>query len=381
MKARIFAFLFFAAIAVLPVAAQNQPLASVIHTIHRIESPNLGETRTVIVRVPAGYDRGSAKYPVVYMLDAHAPQNSMMAGIVDLESWSGMMPEMIIVGIQNTSRTRDLTPSRTREGTGGGDKFLDFIEKEVVPLVEKNYRTQPYRIFAGHSLGGLTAVYAAVSRPDLFNAFIAASPVLHWDDDFVIKRAAEAFKQNREWNKRIFISIGDEPDYVKGFSTFQDLLKRTKPKNFEAEFRQFKEENHGSNVLPSYLAGFRHIFKGWTPPTGGALSDLENHYKKLTSRFGYEVKIPEAMLNQIGYQLLAANRIDEALAAFRKNAENYPESPNVFDSLGEAYEKNNQLKQAAASYEKAWKLAEEKGDKDLAAISKANYERVSKKLQ
>jgi len=364
------------------IFGQTQQVASVVHTQHKINSTALGEERTVLVRVPASYAGRDERFPTLYMLDAHPPQNAMMAGIVEQQAWGGMMPEMIIVGIQNTNRTRDLTPTKTeRAGSGGGDKFLDFLEKEVIPLVEKNYRTQPFRVFAGHSLGGLFAVYTFVSRPDLFNAYIAASPVLHWDNDFVIKRAEEVFRQNKDWKKTMFIGLGNEPDYVKGFNSFQNLLKKTKPKNFEYEFQEFPKDTHGSVVLPAYYAGLRKIFEGWTPPTTGAIADLENHYKKLSARFGYEMKPPEAMLNQIGYGLLRANRMDEAIAAFRKNVENHPNSANVYDSFAEALEKNGQLKQAAENYEKAYRRAETNGETQLAQTAKANFERISAKLK
>ena len=362
---------------------QNQQVASVVHTQFKINSAVLGEERTILVRVPAAYAGRDEKFPVVYMTDAHPPQNAMMAGLIEQQAWSGMMPEMILVGIQNTNRTRDLTPTRLadRAGSGGGGKFLQFLEKEVIPTVEKNFRTQPFRVFAGHSLGGLTAVYAALERPDLFNAYIAASPVLHWDNDFVIRRAEELFRQNRDWKKTMFVALGNEPEYTKGFHAFQALLKKTKPKNFEYEFEEFPKENHGSVVLPAYYAGLRKIFEGWTPPAGGNIADLENHYRRLSERFGYEIKPPEALVNRIGYQLLNANRMDEALSVFRKNVENYPNSANVYDSLAEAFEKNGQLRQAAENYEKAYRRAETNGETQLAQTAKANFERVSAKLK
>ena len=364
------------------ICAQNQQVASAIHTKHTVNSQVLGEERTILVRVPPNYERTDEKFPVIYMLDAHAPQNAMMVGIIEQQVWGGVMPEMIVVGIQNTNRTRDMTPTKTeRAGSGGADKFLQFIETEVIPMVEKNYRTQPFKIFAGHSLGGLTAVYTFISRPDLFNAYIAASPVLHWDNDFVIKRAEEIFKQKREFKKTMFIALGDEPDYTKGFNSFQDLLKRSKPKNFEYEFQQYRDENHGSVVLRAYYAGLRKIFNGWTPPATGSVTDLENHYKKLSERFGYQINVPENLLNQIGYQFLNANRLPEAIDAFKRNVELYPNSANVYDSLAEGYEKNGQLKQAKENYEKAYKIAESKGETQLAQISKANFERVSGKLK
>ena len=367
----------------LTVSGQTPQIGSVVHTQYKINSAVLGEERSILVRVPANYDRTDERFPVVYMTDAHPPQNAMMTGIIEQQAWGGMMPEMILVGIQNTNRSRDLTPVDDGQGgqVGGAPKFLEFIEKEVIPQVEKNYRTQPFRIFAGHSLGGLFAVYAFTARPDLFNAYIAASPVLGYADNFVIKRAEEVFKQNNDRKTTMFLGIGDEPRFIEGFNAFQNLLKRAKPKNFEYEFREFKDENHGSVVLPVYYAGLRKIFEGWTPPQNGGVADLENHYKKLSERFGYKILIPEAMLNQIGYQFLRAGRYAEAIEVFRKNAANHPNSANCYDSLAEAYEKNGQLKQAAENYEKAYKMAETRGEARLAQTAKANFERVSVRLK
>ena len=82
------------------------------------------------------------------------------------------MPEVILVAVVNTDRTRDLTPTKIadRPGeTGGADRFLDFFEKELIPAIESRYRTQKFRVFAGHSLGGLFALHALFTRPELFD--------------------------------------------------------------------------------------------------------------------------------------------------------------------------------------------------------------------
>lgn len=218
-----------------------------------------------------------------------------------------------------------------------------------------------------------------IERPDLFNAYIAASPVLYWDNNYLIKRRADFFKQNKDWKKTIFVGIGNEPPYIDGFNNFKKLLEKTKPKNFEYEFQEFKDDNHASVVLPVYYAGFRKFFAGWQMPANGSISDLENHFKNISKQFGYEILIPEETLNLVGYDLLNAKRFDEAISAFRKNVNNYPNSANVYDSLGEGYEKNGKFKQAAENYEKAFKIAEATGLTQLAKTSKANFERVSAK--
>lgn len=363
------------------VFGQVQQAASVIHDLHIIKSQVLNEERTILVRVPGNYTKSNEKFPVVYMLDAHTPYNSMMAGMMEQQAWSSQMPEMILVGIQNTNRVRDFTPTKTeRLNSGGSDKFLEFIEKEVITFVEENYRTQPYRIFVGHSLGGLLVFYTFISQPNMFNAYIAASPVLHWDKDFVIKRAEEVFKQKKEYKKTLFFAIGDEPDYVNSFNSLKNLLKKTAPKNLEYGFNQMIEETHGSVVLPAYYQGLRKVFSGWLPQSEN-ISDLENHYKKLSERFGYQINIPENSLNQIGYQFLDLKKIEEAIEVFKKNSQLYPNSANVYHSLAEAFEKNGQLKQAKENYEKAYKMAEAQANLQLAKIAKDSYQRVSAKLK
>ncbi len=365
------------------VFAQDARISSVTHDRHLIKSKILNEDRSVLVRVPESYAHSAQKYPVVYMLDGHGSHLSLMPGTLDYLAASGHLPEMILVSLQNTDRERDLTPTKIaqRPNSGGGNNFLQFIETEVMPFVEAKYRTQPFRIFAGHSLGGLQVVYAFVSRPDLFQAYIAASPVLHWDNNFVIKGAEETFKQKRLWKKTMFVGLGDEPNYQDGFQAFKNLLGRLKPEGFEYEFRQMPEENHGSVGLQTYYWGLRKIYAGWLPPTSGSLADVEHHYKKLSDKYGYTIPIPENQLNTIGYRLLGANQTPEAIEVFKRNVELYPDSANVYDSLAEAYEGGGQFEAARKNYEKALSLAEKSANQGFIQIFKRNLERVNGKVK
>ncbi len=379
MKKFIFPLLIQVFVLVFPSVAQGQQqLASIAHFRHTIASTALGEERTILVRVPPGYDRTTQRFPVVLMLDAHAPQNGMMASIIESQAFAGTMPEMILVGIQNTNRTRDLTPTKTeRADSGGGNKFLDFVEQEVLPLVDRNYRTESYRVFAGHSLGGLTVVYAMLSRPHLFGGYIAASPVLHWDNSYVIKKTDELFKTQKEFKKSLFISLGDEPTYIAGFNSYRELLKKNGPSGLDYEFQHWTDEDHGSVVMRSYLAGIRKIFAGWRLDPGVQnLTGLSSHYSKLSKKYGYGIKPPENIVNQFGYALFRAEKIDEAIEAFEENARLYPDSPNVYDSLAEALEKRGSKSRAIANYERAYKMAEQKGEVQLAQSAKANFDRL-----
>ena len=360
------------------VVHSQQQISSVTHTRHSIISKALGEERTVLVRVPFGYERSTQKFPVAVMLDAHAPQNGMTGSIIESQAAAGVMPEMILVGIQNTNRTRDLTPTRT-EGpdSGGTDKFLDFIETELLPFVEKNYRTEPYRVFLGHSLGGLTVVYTMITRPHLFGGYVAASPVLNWDNDLVIKKSEELFKANKKFRKSLFISLGNEPELTAGFNSYKDLLRKSAPDGLDADFEHWTDEDHGSIVMRAYLAGLRKTFSGWqlNAPVQNLIA-LKAHYAKLTERFGYQIDPPETMINQFGYIKLRSEKLDEAVEAFEENTKLYPTSANVYDSLAEALEKKGARSKALANYEKAYKMAEQKGEFQLAQSAKANFDRL-----
>lgn len=358
-----------------------------------VKSQVLGEERVVLVRTPAGYARGSERFPVLYMTDgdAHIQHTS---GTVAFLSRNARMPEMIVVGITNTDRTRDLTPTRVEHlpgnpnarfpTSGGADKFLKFIETELIPLVESKYRTQPYRALAGHSLGGLFAVHAMVARPELFNSYIAVSPSLQWDNFMMIERAKEFFKARKEYNRTLFTSLGNEPgDIGDAYGLFREVLQKQQVKGFVWEAAKYDDEDHGSVVLRSHYAGLRKVFDGWQfprdPNTGavtGGLKGVEDHYRRLSERLGFPVLVPEALMNQVGYQLLGQGNMDDAVAAFKLNVERYPGSANVYDSLGEAYEVGGRFELALANYEKAHTVGRQTNDPNV-NLFKTNLERVA----
>jgi predicted alpha/beta superfamily hydrolase len=354
-----------------------------------IKSQVLGEERTVLIRTPAAYARSTERFPVLYMTDgdAHIQHTS---GTISFLARNARMPEMIVVGITNTDRTRDLTPTHVEQPnapfptSGGADKFLKFIETELIPLIESKYRTQPYRVLAGHSLGGLFAVHTMLTRPELFNSYIAVSPSLQWDNFALIGRAREFFNARKEMNRTLFTSLGNEPgDIGDAFGQFRDLLGKQQVKGFVWEAVRYEDEDHGSVVLRSHYAGLRKVFDGWQfprdPATGavvGGLKGVEEHYRRLSERLGFPVLVSEALMNQVGYQLMNQGSMEDAIAAFKLNVERYPRSANVYDSLGEAYERSGRFELALTNYEKAHAVGQQANDPNV-SIYKANFDRVA----
>lgn len=392
----LFGTLLALAVLVLPHDVRGQaPQQNGNPTRVIIKSEVLGEDRLVLVRTPPGYDRGGDRFPVLYMTDGDAHLGHTISTVSFLAR-NGRMPEMIVVAIVNTDRTRDLTPTNSSMNTGtgtlqlptsgGADKFLKFIETELIPNIESNYRVQPYRVFAGHSLGGLFALHAMMTRPDLFNSYIAVSPSLQWDKQVELKRAEEFFKSKKELKKTLFISLGNEPgDITTSFNRFQEIVRQYQPRDFDWQAQQMPDEDHGSVVLRSHYQGLRKIFENWQLATDaetgavvGGWQSVEQHYKRLSRKYGYSIRPPEAMVNLYGYQLLGEKKFDDAIAVFKENCEQHPNSANVYDSLGEAYEKAGRFDLARVNYEKAYTLGKERDDPNT-EIFRANFERVAVK--
>src|SRR5215813_2229374 len=202
-----------------------------------IKSTVLGEDRVILVRTPAGYETNKLSYPVLYMTDGDAHMGHT-SSTIEFLTQNGRIPDLIVVGITNTDRTRDLTPVKSSNKnaagqlqfptSGGADNFLKFIETELIPQIEKEYRVQPYRILAGHSLGGLFAIHTMISRPGVFNSYIAVSPSLQWENGEALKRATEFLKNQKEFKATLFVSLGNEPGAIgDSFESFREALSKT----------------------------------------------------------------------------------------------------------------------------------------------------------
>jgi uncharacterized protein len=362
-----------------------------------IKSTVLGEDRIILVRTPVGYETNKVSYPVLYMTDGDAHMGHT-ASTIEFLTQNGRISDLIVVGVTNTDRTRDLTPAKSTDKnpagelrfptSGGADNFLKFFETELIPEIEKEYRVQPYRILAGHSLGGLFAVHAMISKPGLFNSYVAVSPSLQWENSEELKRVENFLKNQKESKVTLFASIGNEPGAIgDDFDKFKALLEKSNIKGFEWQAERMGDEDHGSVVLRSHYFGLRKVYDGWQMPTdpqsgaiSGGLKGADAHYKKLSEKFGYAIPTPENLINQLGYQLLFEAKPEEAIAVLKANVERYPASANVYDSLAEAYERGGRIELAEPLYDKARTLGEQNNDPNT-AVYKTNYDRAHTKLK
>ncbi len=348
-----------------------------------ISSQVLQEKRTIYIHYPqtATNDPVSG-YPVLYVLDADT-HFSLISEYCDyLSRWDvNVMPEMIVVGITNTDRARDLTPTHTTldyfgkedkspdswlRSSGGNEKFFQFIQGEVMPYVKSHYQTQPFTIFAGHSFGGITTVNCLLTHPDMFNAYIAASPSFWWDRGYLLKLADKTLLSGSSLNKILFCSDGNEGiSDGSAFHTylvkFDSLLKARAVKGLEYTYSYYPEESHMTVPVKSYQDGLRFIFKDWAlPPRPDDQVNatwIADHYRKLSQRYGYTILPNKKNIRDWStYLMKNTETLDNAISLLEMLAGMYPASPGVFESLGDAYVKKNEKEKAIMSYEKVLSL-------------------------
>ena len=184
------------------------------HTIH---SRILDEERSFFVHRPPGYGESTATYPVLYLLDAYGrnsssgPDFQTVAKQVDTMSLEGI-PPMIIVGVVNTHRSRDMLPIKTRvySESGGADKFLAFLTEELIPHVDANFRTSGERILYGRSDSGLFTLFALLEKPDAFSGYLSSSPTVGHCPDIMRVKTGRLFAQHPTLETTLFLIYGDD---------------------------------------------------------------------------------------------------------------------------------------------------------------------------
>jgi predicted alpha/beta superfamily hydrolase len=291
---------------------------------------------------------------------------------------------MIFVAIENTVRIRDMSPTKPKydndgkeikyigdEKLGEADKFLHFIETELFPYIEKNFRTLPYRIFSGHSAGGMCVTHAFLSHTNMFNSYIAISPSLNWDSSLFNKVAEEKIGSMNLKGKLYYFTIGgnETPSSIEDAHVFAQTLRIKSPAELMWKFDYIENEDHGSQSTIALYNGLRFIYEGWNfdyeKMVEGGLSAINSFYKKLSEKYGYEILPDGYTLNSIGWEVKRSGRNQDAIKILIDNTLRHPSYTEAYSYLAEVYSGAGINDLAIKSIEKAIELATAQNDSGL----------------
>lgn len=233
-----------------------------------LHSEILQQERKLNIYLPQGYSPDSIKrYPVLYLLDGSMHEDFIhVSGLTQFASfsWINMMPECIVVGIANTDRYHDFTSPCDKkeykeiiENNGGSEDFTSFLEKEVQPFIDQNYKTTKSKTLIGQSLGGLLATEILFKHPDLFDNYLIVSPSLWWDDQSLLETTPLPYSSD----KSVYVAVGNEGKVMKKVARkLYSKLKKVSPETTSVYFRYFPELDHGDALHQSVYYGVKKIF-------------------------------------------------------------------------------------------------------------------------
>ena len=231
-------------------------------------SQQLEQKRLLNIYLPSGYHPDSLKeYPVIYLLDGSADEDFIhIAGLVQFCSfpWIHILPETIVVGIANVDRKHDFTYPTKNEvdkadfpTTGGSGKFIQFLELELIPLIERSYKVGSEHSIIGQSLGGLLASEILLSKPHLFDNYLIISPSLWWDDESLLKRDLPDLSMV----KSVYVGVGKEGEIMERVAKeLHAKIEESDDSNFPLFFEFFEDQNHGDVLHLAAYSAFVKLF-------------------------------------------------------------------------------------------------------------------------
>ena len=331
-----------------------------------IYSSILSEQRGLLIHLPNAYHLNKSQtYPVLYLTDGlrnfkHA------AGTLDLLTQSDHAKEMIIVAIKNTHRTRDFTPtydeSYNQWGvSGGADNFLDFIEKELIPHINKRYRSNGFKVLSGHSLGGLLSIYALQTRPQLFQAHFAFSPSLWWHKGKVLKQAHTFYKQKKNLNNYLYLNLADETGHMlSSFEQYRELLGNQTRLGFDYDLEFIKNENHSTSAMVGQNRAYVELFEQFKcSPDFAALglTGIDACYAQLSTQYGVNLKPDYLAYRYAAEKAITDKRYAEAIDIYTQLISTYPTRTDAYFRLAYLYEGKGDNTLAIKTLDKALKIS------------------------
>jgi len=374
----------------------------VIATTDSIYSDVLKEQREFWIHLPENM-KEDEKYPIIYVLDAPSHFYAATGMIKLLEQWR--LPNSIVVGIPNTDRIRDFTPSNVpfnrgqkSETSGGAVNFLKFMQCELAPHVKNKYPADEMSTIIGHSTGGLFVVYSYVNEPEVFDNYLAIDPSLWWDKEQLVVQSKKLLEKDNYQNKSIHVAVANSyevdttkvrrsksvpTEAIRANLNFHDILVKNR-NNLDFSWTFYNEEDHGSIVVPGMYNGLRSLYawfpfeERWRFNTPKAYSAKEltepfyTHFEELSIRFKRPIKPEWGFVHDVGFHILETHGLPKKAKAYLDVLVHfYSDESRTYVALGNFYAKEKEKEKAITNYKKAIEIdGNEEAKKKLKALQK-----------
>ena len=306
------------------------------------------------------------------------------------------IPQLIVVGIVNVDRNRDYTPTYApkQDGlefptSGKSEKFLEFLKSELFPLIESNYRTEPYRVITGWSLGGLFSVYTYLEHPEYFSAYLAISPSLWWDNDLYVRVTKNYIEQKKISKKKITVTIGSLEGGDMGRSVrdgFITLMKNQFGSDDFFKTVEIPDESHSYVYYKAIYEGLQLLYSDWQMPKElleDGIEAIKTFYSNLSQKYGYKIDVPEAAYSNLANYTYNQVSTEAAIDIAKLYVNAFPNSSYAYFRLGIFNQLASNYKIAKECYQKALELENKtlNPDSERIVMYKINLQKVENALE
>lgn len=363
----IFTILLLQAVSFSSIAkSEGKPIVNNIGLEYQLKSNQLNEERKYLVRLPPNYADSEKKYPVVYLLDGRSHFTLAASALKVLED-NEKIPEVILIGISNNpgTRFRDLSQKPT--------EFLAFIEDELMPLINRNYRTHPHATLFGHSLAGFFTLHAMTTKNSQFANYIAASPHLLANENQLEQQLTSLLKVQQPLPYNLYFSmadnIGDGVDRVKGITELAELLKEKAPKSLNWHYQSMPGQDHMTTPFLTIFKGLTFAFQDYQMPRFlsydafiqyGGVEAIKSFYQQRAKKYAVSAEISEFFFGLLAEVMIGENKVQQALKLLHTHAQENPKSMRAHFDLARLYQHNGDKNLAIKSYKKAQSLLTQK---------------------
>jgi len=383
-----------------------------------IESALLKESVKLVISLPEDYDNYKTKYPVVYVLDGKWFFSQGVTSQIHFSRFK-MTPDLIIIGIENSVKQR-------KWYTNNSKTFNHFLEKELIPTINKKFRTTDERLLFGWEISGGFVIEVLGATPNLFTGYLAASPgpldkTVMDKYQYRYQAIDSLLKSNKNLNSFLYFTTG-KSDYPAqyGVNNLVDLLSDNKLENFRWTYKRLIEETHPTTAFKTIHKGVESYFKYYPVLRFSTIEEyisngeneyLETYYKnrkvkynfseeRNTTDYLYSCKsivftamsdenydafnryiktfLPKNMLSITHYNhasmfatfYLKNNNTKMAMSLMTYYINKFPEEARPYNILGNVYKQMKDKKNAKKYYEKAIDLGFKNSDRRLSEYKK-----------
>ncbi len=251
----------------MPAAPAPEPVLP--HETLAIDSRALGETRRINIYRPPGYEKdGKVRYPILYMPDGGVEEDfPHVTTDVDLAIRAGQMRPVIVVGIENTERRRDMTGPTDVESdrkiaprVGGSARFLAFIRDELMPVIARQVRGNGQNAIVGESLAGLFVLETFFREPRLFDTWIALSPSLWWNAGALVRGAGERLRARAPSTGTLYFATASDDGTDAEARALAAALRAAAPEGLTWSYEPRPDQKHSTIYRGVSPEVFRRLF-------------------------------------------------------------------------------------------------------------------------